>query len=80
MIKKSDFNFKKAFEELEKINEWFSQENVDLDEGLKKFRHGMELIREAKDHLKQVENEFHEIKKEYRSPEPESSQEDKNDT
>ena len=58
------FNFKKAFEELEQINEWFSREDIDLDEGLKQFRSGMEIIKDAKEHLKDVENEFEEVKKE----------------
>lgn len=61
---KPSFNFKKAFEELEKINEWFSGENIDIDEALAKFTRGMELVKEAKKHLKEAENQFVKIKKE----------------
>lgn len=63
MTKKDNFNFKKAFEELEQINEWFSNQDIDIDEGLKRFRRGMEIVKDAKERLKEVENEFEEIKK-----------------
>ena len=55
---KQNFNFKKAFEELEKINEWFSGEDIDIDEALEKFKCGSELVKEAKKYLKEAENQF----------------------
>ena len=58
------FDFAKAIEELEEINHWFQNEDIDLDEGLSKFRRGLELIKKSRERLKQVENEFKEIKKE----------------
>ncbi|MEK7582870.1 MAG: exodeoxyribonuclease VII small subunit [Patescibacteria group bacterium] len=61
---KQNFNFKKAFEELEKINEWFSGEDIDIDEALEKFKRGTELVKEAKKHLKEAENKFTRIRKE----------------
>lgn len=61
---KQNFNFKKAFEELEKINEWFSGEDIDIDEALEKFKRGSELVKEAKKHLQEAENKFTRIKKE----------------
>jgi len=63
MSKSSDFNLKKAFEELEALNEWFQREDIDLDEALDKFKRGMELVRQAKERLKDVENEFETVKK-----------------
>lgn len=60
---KDNFNFKETFKELEEINQWFQKEDVDLDEGLKKFKRGINLIKSTKQHLKKVENEFEEIKK-----------------
>ena len=60
---KKQFNFKKTFEELEEISDWFGKEDIDLDVGLKKFKQGMELVEQAKKHLKEVENEFKKIKK-----------------
>lgn len=65
MTKKDDqFNFKEAFETLEEINEWFQSEDMDLDEGLKKYREGAELIKQAKSRLTEVENEFKDIREE----------------
>ncbi len=61
---KQNFNFKKAFEELEKINEWFSGEDIDIDEALEKFKRGSELVKEAKKHLAEAENKFTRIRKE----------------
>lgn len=59
------FNFSEALGEIEEINNWFQNEDIDLDKGLEKFRQGLELIKKCKSRLKQVENEFVEIKKEF---------------
>ena len=59
------FDFAKAIEELEEINRWFQNEEIDLDAGLSKFRRGLELIKKSRERLRQVENEFKEIKKEF---------------
>lgn len=64
MTKKKSFNFKETFNKLEKINSWFQEEDIDLDEALKKYKEGVGLIKEAKEHLKETENEFEEIQKE----------------
>ena len=61
---KQSFNFKKAFKELEDINEWFSGDDIDIDEALEKFKRGSELVKEAKKHLKEAENKFTRIRKE----------------
>lgn len=58
------FNFTKAYEEIEKINEWFQSEDIDLDEALRKYKRGMELIKKCKDKLREIENKFEEIRKE----------------
>jgi exodeoxyribonuclease VII small subunit len=59
------FNFTKAYKEIEEINEWFQKEDIDLDEALRKYERGMELIKKCKERLKQAENKFEEIKKKY---------------
>ena len=60
-VKNLNDNLKK----LSEINEWFeSQEEVDIEEGLKKVKKAVELIKVSKKRLKAVENEFEEIKKE----------------
>ncbi len=52
-----------ALVRLEKIVAWFeSQEEADVEEGLRKVREGAALIKELNARLKDVENEFEEIK------------------
>ena len=64
--KKKAINFTEAFDELEKITEWFdSEENLDLDKGLKQFERGLELAGELKKKLGEVENKVEEIKKKF---------------
>lgn len=59
------FNFTKAYEEIEEINEWFQGEDIDLDKALERYEKGMELIRKCKERLREAENKFEEIKREY---------------
>lgn len=59
------FNFTKAYQEVEEINEWFQGEEIDLDEALQRYEKGMELISKCKDRLKHAENKFEDIKKKY---------------
>jgi len=63
--KTKQFNFTKSFKELEEITEWFEQDDVDLDEGLKKFERGLELAKACKDKLSEVENKVEEIKNKF---------------
>lgn len=59
------FDFNKAYQELEEINNWFQQEDIDLEEAVEKYKKGMELVRKCKESLKEAENKFEEIRKEY---------------
>ena len=61
---KKEKNFKEMFEELREINSWFEDEDIDLDEGLKKLKQGKDLIDKCKEKLADVENEFEELTKE----------------
>lgn len=63
------FNFTKAYREIEEINEWFQGEDIDLDEALKKYERGMELVEKCKKRLRAAENKFEEIKKKYQKEE-----------
>jgi len=65
MMAEDKLNFTKAYEEVEEINEWFQEEEIDLEEALQKYERGMELIQKCKDRLKKAENKFEEIKKKY---------------
>ena len=57
--------FAEAFKELEELTEWFEQENVDLDEGLKRFERGLELAEICKKKLSEVENKVTTLKKKF---------------
>ncbi len=62
---KDNKNIQNSMKKLEDIVSWFeSQEDVDVEEGLKKVKVGSTLIREMKNRLKKVENEFEDIKAE----------------
>lgn len=57
-------NLSESLKKLEEIAKWFeSQEEVDVEEGLKKVKEGVQLIKISKERLKKVENEFEEVKK-----------------
>ena len=74
MIDNQNFNFTKAIKELEEINRWFQSGDINLEEGLNKFRRGLELIKSCREKLKKVENEFTEIKKDFSVGEEQSSE------
>jgi len=58
-------NLNNSLKRLSEITEWFdNQEEIDIEEGLKKVKEAIALIRAGKERLKAVENEFEEIKKE----------------
>lgn len=51
-------------DKLSEIVSWFEeQKDVDVEHGLEKAREGAVLIKELKQRMKEVENEFMEIKK-----------------
>ena len=57
-------NLNNSLKRLSEITEWFdNQEEIDVEEGLKKVKEAVELIRASKERLKTIENEFEEIKK-----------------
>ena len=58
-------NLNSNLKRLSEITEWFeNQEEIDVEEGLKKVKEAVGLIKASKERLKAVENEFEEIKKE----------------
>lgn len=65
MPKEDAKNLNNNLKRLSEITEWFDeQEEVDVEEGLKKVKEAIELIKASKSRLKEIENEFEEIKKE----------------
>lgn len=59
------FQVSKAIQELEEINRWFQEEDIDLEEGLERLKKGKELIQQCRQRLQNVENEFLKIKAEF---------------
>ena len=58
-------NLNENLKRLAKITEWFdTQEEIDVEEGLKKVKEAIGLIKASRERLMAVENEFEEIKKE----------------
>lgn len=58
-------NLKSNLEKLSLIVDWFEkQEEVDVEEGLKKVKESAEILKEAKKQFSDIENQFEEIKRE----------------
>jgi hypothetical protein len=66
MSKKTDKKgLNKNLKRLAEIAEWFdTQEEVDVEEGLEKVKEAAALIKLSKERLREIENEFEEIKRE----------------
>ncbi|MEA2113300.1 MAG: exodeoxyribonuclease VII small subunit [Patescibacteria group bacterium] len=55
---------KDSLKKLEEIIRWFDeQEEVDVEAGLEKVKTGVGLIQTSRKRLKEIENEFEEVKK-----------------
>jgi len=65
MSKEIKNNLSESLKKLEQISAWFDeQEEIDLEKGLLKVKEGAKLIKESRAQLKNIENEFEEIKAE----------------
>ncbi len=52
-----------SLKSLEEIVKWFdAQEEVDVEAGLEKVKSGVALIKASKQRLRELENEFEEVK------------------
>lgn len=57
-------NLKSLLKDLAEISNWFeNQQELDVEDGLMKIKKAASLIKQSKDKLKRVENDFEEIKK-----------------
>jgi exodeoxyribonuclease VII small subunit len=58
-------NLGESLKKLEGIVQWFDeQKEVDVEMGLEKVKEGVAFIKASRSRLKEVENEFEEVKKE----------------
>lgn len=65
-MKKDDkkTNLNQTLKKLAEIVSWFeSQSELDVEKGLEYVKEGSNLIKESRERLTQIENEFKEIKK-----------------
>ena len=61
---KQAINITDTMKKLRSITEWFeSQEEIDVERGMEKIKEGAELIKMSKERLKELENEFEDVKK-----------------
>lgn len=57
-------NLSDTIKKLRSITEWFeSQQEIDVEKGLDKIKEGADLIKASRLRLKELENEFDEVKK-----------------
>ncbi|MDI6602961.1 MAG: exodeoxyribonuclease VII small subunit [Patescibacteria group bacterium] len=65
MAENKKIKISESLGKLEEIVDWFEkQEDVDVEEGLKKVKEGAAIIKALKTRLKEVETEFSEIRRE----------------
>lgn len=58
-------NLSESLKKLEAITDWFeNQQEIDVEKGLEKVKEGVQLIKASRERLKEVENEFEDVKKE----------------
>ncbi len=65
---KSNINLTETIKKLRAITAWFeSQDEIDVEKGLERVKEGAELIKASRARLKELENEFEEVKKQLAS-------------
>ena len=64
--KKKTDSLNENLKQLAQISAWFNdQQEIDIEEGLKKVKEAANLIKASKEKLNNLENEFKEIEKEF---------------
>ncbi len=61
MVKPKQPNYEKLQEELETILSELQREDLDVDQALKHYERGLELVRQLEDYLKNAENKVREL-------------------
>ena len=61
---KEEINITETMRKLRAITTWFDeQEDIDVEKGMEKIKEGAELIKKSKARLKELENEFEDVRK-----------------
>lgn len=67
---KQHTNITESLKKLREITKWFEeQDEVDVEKGLEKVKEGAEIISASRARLRELENEFEEVKKKIASAE-----------
>lgn len=67
---KQHINLTETMKKLRAIAAWFEQQDeIDVEKGLEKVKEGADLIHMSRERLKELENEFEEVKKKLNSEE-----------
>ena len=68
IMTKNNINLTETIKKLRAITAWFeSQDEIDVEKGLERVKEGAELIKASRSRLKELENEFEEVKKQLAS-------------
>lgn len=67
---------KTALQRLEKIVEELNKKDIDVEQGLEKFREGVELIKFCRSQLQKAENEFIQLKEQLEQTDEEEPEPD----
>lgn len=65
MSQKNEPTLREQMVELEKLLEWFEQDDLDIEEALKKFQQADELAEKVEKRLNHLENEIVILKKRF---------------
>ena len=61
---KEEINITETMKKLRAITAWFdAQEDIDVEKGIEKIKEGAELMKKSKSRLKELENEFEDVRK-----------------
>lgn len=63
MPTKKKNSFAERYEDLQKLVVWFERDDFDLEEGIEKYKEGLNLVKELRGELKDLENTITDIKK-----------------
>jgi exodeoxyribonuclease VII small subunit len=66
--KSSKKNYQDLEAELQDILDWFESDSFDVDEAVKKYQRGLELIQELETYLSTAENTVRELKAKFNAP------------
>jgi exodeoxyribonuclease VII small subunit len=68
MPSKNELTLQQQLAELDEVLAWFDRSDIDLDEALAKFDHGVKIAESAKSKLTELENKISVLKQRFDQP------------